>query len=122
MNQLLIAKHSFPKPCRRTSKSYLALAHQAPETKDSDYSIEEASHRRKRRRRLIKGHVAPLSKDDIVELSSESSYRGSSPDESTTNREKKTEPYPVHEEVDSLGSEAVIIEEEIKTKELWQIM
>ena len=122
MNQLLIAKHGFPKPCRRTSKSYLAPAHQAPETKDSDDSIEEASHRRKRRRRHLKGHVAPLSKDDIVELRSESSYRGNSPDESTTNREKNTEPSPVHEEVDSLGSEVVIIEEEIKTKESWQTM
>ena len=93
--------------------------HPRPETTDSEDAIEEASHRRKRRRRIIQGYIAPLPKDDVMELSSNSSDRLSSPNESTPNREKKTESSLVHKEIDPLGLEVVIIEDEIKMKEIW---
>ena len=55
-------------------------------------------------------------------MSSESSYHGSSPDESIINREKEKQPSPVYNKIDPLGLEAVIIEEGIKTEETWQTM
>ena len=81
------------RPKSVTALSLLELDH----TEDIDDVIRGASHRRKRRRRFVKDHVALSSRDKLWQSSSESSSRESSADGTDANGKKEDQPPPIED-------------------------